>query len=283
MIRKCSLFLFGIILFGCAGKKPEAPTEKVKIITAGGTITEVVSELGFSEDIIATDITSTFPAKMQELPSIGYRNQIKAEGILSLGPDLVLAEEGYISEDVVKQLMAAGLQIQFFAKPTDISGTYKIVTEIAEFLKVPEKGKTINAAIEADMKELGSYLQSQSSKPSMAFVMARGMEMIFVAGEETFAESIINMAGIDHVGKGFKDFIPLTPEALVSMNPEYLLFFDSGILSIGGMEGVKNIRGIENTIAYKKNQIISLDGQYLSGFGPRVGKAALELAKAVRK
>ena len=86
-----------------------------------------------------------------------------------------------------------------------------------------------------------------------------------------------------NLGKGFKEFIPLTPEALVAMNPDFLLFFESGIQSIGGMDGVKNIRGIENTSAFSKNQIISMDGQYLSGFGPRVGKAALELAKAVRK
>jgi len=283
MIRSISLFLFGILVFGCTEKKSEAVADKVKIITAGGTISEVVNALGFGDDIIATDITSTYPATMQELPSIGYRNQIKAEGILALGPDLVLAEEGYMSEVVVNQLQAAGLKVQFFAKPKNIAGTYTIVSEIADFLEVSEKGKAINASIEADMKALGKYLQAQSTKPNMAFVMARGQEMIFVAGEETFAESMINMAGIEHLGKGFKDFIPLTPEALVSMNPDYLLFFDSGIQSIGGMDGVKNIRGIENTTAFKENQILSLDGQYLSGFGPRVGKAALELAKAVRE
>lgn len=283
MIRFILLFLLGTTIFSCAERKTEVTADKVKIITAGGTITEVVSELGFGEDIIATDITSTFPANMQELPSIGYRNQIKAEGILALGPDLVLAEEGYMSEDVVRQLQAAGLQVQFFEKPKDINGTYKIVSEISNFLEVPEKGKAINASIEADIKELQNYLQAQSTNPSMAFVMARGQEMVFVAGEETFAESMFNMAGLDHVGKGFKDFIPLTPEALISMNPDYLLFFDSGIQSIGGMDGVKNIRGIENTTAFRQGQILSLDGQYLSGFGPRVGKAALELAKSVRK
>lgn len=283
MIRSLVLFLLGILVFGCEGKKSEAVADKVKIITAGGTITEVVHALGFGEDIIATDITSTYPASMQDLPSIGYRNQIKAEGILALGPDLVLAEEGYMSTDVVNQLKAAGLQVQFFAKPKDIAATYTIVTEIADFLEVPEKGNAIKSSIEADMKALENYLQTQSAKPSMAFVMARGLEMVFVAGEETFAESMINMAGIEYVGNGFKDFIPLTPEALVSMNPDYLLFFESGIQSIGGLEAVKNIRGIENTTAFKQNQILALDGQYLSGFGPRVGKAALELAKAVRE
>jgi iron complex transport system substrate-binding protein len=275
--------ILGFTAISCSETKTETAQENVKMITAGGTISEIVHELGFGQDIIATDITSTYPASLKELPSIGYRNQIKAEGILALGPDLVLAETGYMSEDVVKQLQASGLEIKFFDKPTDISGTYKIVTEIAEYLKVPEKGKAINEAIEADIDELNKYLQAQDSASSMAFVMARGQEMVFVAGEETFAESLITMAGQNYVGKGFKDFIPLTPEALVSMNPDYLLFFESGIQSIGGMDGVKNIRGIENTKAFKENGILSFDGQYLSGFGPRVGKAALELAKAVRK
>lgn len=277
------LLILGIICTSCAEKKNETALKQVNMITAGGTISEIVYELGFGQDIIATDITSTYPVSLKELPSIGYRNQIKAEGILALGPDLVLAETGYMSEDVVRQLQASGLEIKFFDKPTDVSGTYKIVAEIADYLKVPEKGKAINKAIKADIVELNKFLQAHDTASSMAFVMARGQEMVFVAGEETFAESLITMAGINYVGKGFKDFIPLTPEALVSMNPDFLLFFESGIQSIGGLEGVKNIRGIENTTAFKENHILSFDGQYLSGFGPRVGKAALELAKAVRK
>lgn len=283
MKKLLCLLILGITFTNCAEKKNGTAPEQVKMITAGGTISEIVYELGFGQDIIATDITSTYPASLKELPSIGYRNQIKAEGILALGPDLVLVETGYMSEDVVKQLQASGLEIKFFEKPTEVSGTYRIVTEIADYLKVPEKGKAINEAIKADIDELNKFVQAQDTASSMAFVMARGQEMVFVAGEETFAESLITMAGINYVGKGFKDFIPLTPEALVSMNPDYLLFFESGIQSIGGIDGVKNIRGIENTTAFKENQILSFDGQYLSGFGPRVGKAALELAKAVKK
>lgn len=66
------------------------------------------------------------------------------------------------------------------------------------------------------------------------------------------------------------------------MNPDYLLFFESGLQSLGGLEGVRQIRGIEETNALKNNGILAFDGLYLSGFGPRVGKAALELAKSAR-
>ncbi|WP_162339514.1 MULTISPECIES: heme/hemin ABC transporter substrate-binding protein [Cyclobacterium] len=253
------------------------------MITAGGTITEIVYELGFGSAIIATDITSTYPAAMQQLPSIGYRNQIKAEGILALGPDLLLIETGYLNPDVVAQLKSAGLEIHEFDKPTDVSGTYRIIRELANFLKVPEKGKALTKQLDQDIAALEAYTAGLSKKPKMAFVMARGRENVFVAGEDTFAESLLQMAAIESVGKGFSDFIPLTPEAMVSMNPEYLLFFESSLRSLGGKEAVKNIRGVEQTIAYNQNGIIAFDGLYLSGFGPRVAKAALELAKSVNR
>lgn len=272
-----------IMAFACSSPPTNLGSEEKTIITAGGTITEIIHELGFGSSIIATDITSTFPASMQELPSIGYRNQIKAEGILSLNPDLLLIETGYLTEDVVTQLKSTGIEIQQFDKPSDLSGTFKIIQELADFLGVPEKGEELREQLSKDIRVLEDYTATITAHPKMAFVMARGLETVFVAGEETFAESLFDLAAIESVGQGFKDFVPLTPEALVSMNPDYLLFFESGLQSLGGKEGVKHIRGIEQTNAFTKNGILAFDGLYLSGFGPRVGKAALELAKSVHE
>jgi len=283
MVR--NLFLF-LLLISWACKAPESTETAAparKIITAGGTITEVVDALGFSDQIIATDITSTYPATMQTLPSIGYRNQIKAEGILALGPDLVLIEENYLTPDVVDQLKAAKANIQVFKKPTTVEGTKTLVNEIATFFEVPEKANEINTALDADLAELDTYLKSQESRPKAIFVMARGPETVFVAGDKTFATEIFKMANLEGTATGFDEFAPLTPESLVQMNPEYLVFFESGIQSLGGKEGLVKIQGIDQTIAYKEGHIVALDGQYLSGFGPRVGKAALDLAKATRQ
>ncbi|WP_339752201.1 heme/hemin ABC transporter substrate-binding protein [Algoriphagus aquimarinus] len=276
--------LIFVVFTACSSpaKKDQTPIAR-KIITAGGTITEVVDVLGFSDEIIATDITSTFPAFMQGLPSIGYRNQIKAEGILALGPDLVLIEEGYLSPDVVTQLKAAQVNIQVFTKPTTVAGTKKLVTELATLFEVGEKGKEVIAAIDTDIAVLKNYLESVESKPKAIFVMARGPETVFIAGDKTFAAEMFKMAEIEGGATGFEEFAPLTPESLVSMNPEYLVFFESGIQSVGGKDGLITIQGIDQTTAFKEDHIVSLDGQYLSGFGPRVGKAALDLAKAVRQ
>lgn len=281
-IRVLPVLLLFLAACSASSTKEETIAER-KIITAGGTITEVVDALGYSDEIIATDITSTFPASMQDLPSIGYRNQIKAEGILALDPDLVLIEEGYLNPDVVTQLKAAQVNIEVFAKPVTVEGTKKLVTEVAAFFDEEEKGKEVNAAIDADIAELNTYLESTESTPKAIFVMARGPETVFIAGDKTFASEMFQLAQIEGTATGFDEFAPMTPESLVSMNPEYLVFFESGIQSVGGKDGLQTIQGIDQTTAFKENHIVALDGQYLSGFGPRVGKAALDLAKAVRQ
>ncbi|MBI0399343.1 heme/hemin ABC transporter substrate-binding protein [Cyclobacterium marinum] len=255
-----------------------------KIITAGGTITEIVYSLGFGDQIIATDRTSTYPKEMQALPSIGYRNQIKSEGILSLSPDMVLVEEGYLSEEVVSQLKLMDLKIHFFKKPTNPDETKNLVRELARLFEVPDTGEQINENINKDLKRLEAYLlKEQRDSLTAAFVMARGPETLFIAGENTFAEEIFNLAGIKLAAKGFKEFIPLTPESLVSMSPDYLVLFDSGLESLGGLEGLAAVNGVKETEAFREKQVLSFEGHYLSGMGPRVGQVALELAKSVRE
>ncbi|SNS32833.1 iron complex transport system substrate-binding protein [Belliella buryatensis] len=278
---KAKLILFLFLLSACSAPQQAEEKKAKRIITAGGTITEIVHELGFGDFIIATDITSTYPSEMQDLPSIGYRNQIKAEGLLSLSPDIILAESGYLSPDVVAQLKATGLEVHFFEKPKSIEGTFKLIVELAEFLEVPEKGEQIKQYIQGDLAELDQFLanKNQEKKPTALFIMARGEDMIFVGGDDTFASSIIELAGLRSIATGFKDFIPLTPEALAKFNPDYILLFDSGLASLGGKTGLNKIRGMEQTLAFQQDQILAFDGLLLSGFGPRVAEVAMELAK----
>lgn len=283
-MKNICLYLLPLLLLACQQPKEKTETSDdapMQLVTAGGTITEIVHELGFGNQIIATDITSTYPTAMQALPSLGYRNQIKAEGILSLNADVILVESGYLNPEVIEQLNAAQLEIQVFAKPMRVEETYQLIDELSGYLNVSEKGKQLKEELQQDLRELDTYKSSHPAKTKIAFVMARGPETVFLAGEDTFADEFFKLAGLENTAKGFNDFVPLSPEALISMNPDFLLLFDSGLATLGGKDGVGNITGIKQTTAYQKDQIIAMDGNYISGFGPRVGKAALELAKAI--
>ena len=50
----------------------ETTQNSSRIVVAGGSITEIIYFLNSEEKIVALDVTSNFPEKAKELPSIGY-------------------------------------------------------------------------------------------------------------------------------------------------------------------------------------------------------------------
>ena len=114
-------------------------------------------------------------------------------------------------------------------------------------------------------------------KPKVLFIYARGAGNLMVAGKETPLHSMIELAGAENAAAELTDFKPLTPEALLTTNPDVILMFDSGLQSLGGVDGLLKVEGIAATNAGKNKKVVSMDGQLLSGFGPRLGEAVVEL------
>lgn len=250
----------------------------IKIATLGGTVTEIVCALGYCDNIVATDRTSTYPAHMQQLPSLGYRNNVKAEGVISTGADLVLAEANYVPRAVKEQLAGTGIAQHNFENKLSKESTQAMIEEIGKLLSKEAKAQELIQEINADFNQVRTLLARASSKPKVLFVYARGQGTLSIGGKKTFAETMIKLAGGQLAVPQIEGFKPLTAEAVIVANPDYLLFFDTGLESIGGVEGALAVPGIKETDAGKNRNIIAMDGQYLSGFGPRVGKAVLELA-----
>lgn len=283
-MRRIFVLVFALAaMASCSQKTSNTHEEKAvegaseKIITAGGTLTEIVYALGHGDAIVATDRTSTYPASMQALPSIGYRNQIQAEGILSLGPDWMIIEEGYLNDDVVTQLQNSGKEVHIFPKPQSTEEAIAVIERLGELLSEEEKSAQLVKQLKADLEELSALKAADERRPTVAFIMSRGPEMVFLAGKNTFADAIIDLSGAIPVAVDFEGMKPLTPEALPALNPDYILLFESGFQSLGGKEGLRAIQGITETEAWKKDQLIAMDGHYISAFGPRLGQAAIEL------
>lgn len=144
---------------------------------------------------------------------------------------------------------------------------------MARWLDRTEIGQQLVASIDTDVKSL----RVLKNKPTVLFVYARGAGMMMVAGEDTQLEKMIEIAGGKNAVSGFQEFKPLTPEAVIEANPSLVLMFESGAQSISKAGGFQGIPGIKLTNAGKNNQLLEMDGLFLSGFGPRMGKALLEL------
>jgi len=248
-----------------------------RIITAGSAMTETVCALGDCSKIIASDRTSLYPAEIQKLPSIGYRSSISAEGIISLQPSLVIAEKDYVEPTVLTQIQSAGIQVIIIERVYTIDGTKSLIRQIASELNKKAEGEKLINKIESQLAEANAIIKKSKIIPKVLCVYNRGTASVDIAGTKTFS-SILPYVGAEPAITGVEGYKPLNIESLIASNPDYLLMFESGVQSLGGIDGVLKVPGVVQTTAGKKKQVIAMEGIKLSNFGPRFGEAVKELA-----
>lgn len=247
-----------------------------RIVTAGSAVTETVCALGDCDQIVGVDRTSLYPERVRELPSIGYRSGISAEGILSLKPTLIIAEKGYVEDAVLRQLAGSGIRLVVVPERTSFDDTRRCIEQIASAVGREQEGAALIARNEAQLAEAKTLLSKSSHTPKVLCIFNRGTATVSVAGEGTFAD-ILDYVGADNAIANVSGYKPLNTEALIASNPEFLVMVSTGLQSIGGVDGALKIPGVAQTTAGKKKQIVSVETLKLTNFGPRFGEAVKEL------
>ncbi len=257
------------------GQKETTEAKQEKIVSISGTTTEILCALGVQDQLVGVDVTSTYPEAMTKLPSIGHNRSMSAEAIIALAPTIVIGVDENVKPEIVEQLKSAHIRVLLYKLETSVDGTKALIKSVADSLGRADKVQAIFDGIDADLKEKVAL----SKKTKVLFIYARGAGTMMVAGEKTSSNAMINLAGGENAVTGFEDFKPLTPESLLQANPDVILMFTSGLESLGGMEGLLKVPGVARTNAGKKMQVIEMDGQFLTGFGTRLGKAIAALSK----
>jgi iron complex transport system substrate-binding protein len=271
---------YGFLLILFISKLSAFGQSDLRIVTAGSAMTETVCALGDCEKIVATDRTSLYPAQVQSLPSIGYRTSISAEGIIALKPTLFIVEKDYVEDAVIKQIQSTGTKVVAIARAYDLNGSKELIRTIAKELNKKPEGEKIIAKIESQLAEANAIVKKAKSSPKVLCIYNRGTQSFDVAGNKTFS-NILPFVNATPAVASVEGYKALNTEALIASNPDYLLMFESGVKSLGGVDGVLKVPGVDQTTAGKKKQVIVMDGIKLSNFGPRLGEAVKELAEAL--
>lgn len=276
-IRQFLLPAFMLLWASCAdnnsgsqqGETKGQDGKAARIVSISGTTTEILCALGMESNIIGVDVTSTYPESMAALPKVGHNRNMSAEAIVALKPDWVVGLNENIKPELIEQLKSAGVRVMLFDRTLSVEGTKALVRAVADSVQHTAEAQ---ACIDAIDKDIASKT-ALPSKPKVLFIYARGAGTLMVGGNNTPAQAIIEAAGGENAVNDFEDFKPLTPEALLKANPDAILLFDSGLESLGGEDGLLKVPGVAATKAGKSKNFIQMDGQLLTGFGPRVGKA----------
>lgn len=246
-----------------------------RVVPLSGSLSEIVFTLGLGDRVVARDVTATFE-QAAELPVVTRGHDVSAESVLSLRPDLVIAETTTGPEEAVGQIRAAGVPVLSVAAAKGLDDVGPRIGAVAGALGVPAAGEELTRRSEqriAAVREGVPDAPAEGGAPRVAFLYLRGSASVYlIGGRESGAGSLIEAAGAVDAGAASglsKDFTPLTSEALVKAAPDAILVMSKGLDSVGGVDGLVEIPGVAQTPAGLDRRIVSVEDGVLLNYGPR--------------
>ncbi|MGE9294526.1 MAG: heme/hemin ABC transporter substrate-binding protein [Puniceicoccales bacterium] len=256
-------------------KSPDSET--TRIISIGGAPTEIVYALGKGDEVVAVDLSSTYPPAATRLPKVGYIRQISPEGVLSLNPDIIVTSEALGPPAAKAALKRVNVPVVWCPDPTSPDALYTSLEIVGQALGEEEKAAELTASIQEKLTDVEMASAQWPQKPRIVFFMQSPTPTRAgkVAGKGTRADELIKLAGGVNAASDVDGYQPFALEALIASHPDVILLGTS--LGHGSGPGdAKVLLGmpqLSQIPAVKSGRVETVPMEDLS-FGPRLGDVA---------
>lgn len=263
-----------------SGKEITLPKEATKIISLVPSTTEVIEDLGKTDQLIAVDTqSSTMMTDLKKLPQMDMM-AVDAEKLIALKPQIVYVNDINLasSESVWKQVEDAGITVVNIPTSTSIKAIKEDVQFIADSLSEHEKGQKLIKTMDQEIAEVAK-IGKTIKKPKTVLFEVAALPDIYSFGNGTFLNEMIETIGAKNVLANEKGWLPVTEEAAIAAKPEVIL------TNVNYMKDpAKEIlarKNWENVPAVQNKEVFEIDNMSSSLPNNHITKALKQMAKAV--
>lgn len=243
-----------------------------RVLSVGGTVTEIVYALDAQTQLVGTDQSSLYPPAAQKLPQVGYYRQLTLEGVLSLAPEVVLAAEGVGPPEVLEGLRAVGVEVHVFSAAAKVETLLENIRAIAAVLNESARGEALARKCRTQLDELAANMPAESPE---VLVLTTHTGQLRAAGRDTAADAVLALAGGRNLLHARQSgYRIMGAESVAALAPEWILTSPLSLRASGdSMETFVATTGVALTPAARQGRILVLDDLLLLGFGPRLPTA----------
>lgn len=239
-----------------------------KIVSLSPTATEMLFAIGAGPQVTAADDNSNHPAEAPRTDLSGF--QPNAEAIAAKDPDLVVIASD--RNKVVDQLTK--LKIPVFLTPAAVTldDTYRQLTELGTLTGHPTEAADVVTGMKDDIAKLVADLPQRAEKLTYFHELSPDL---YTATSKTFIGSLYTLVGLENIADptdadGESGGYPqLSEEIIVEANPDFVFLADTKCCQ-QSVETVQARPGWATITAVQENQIVALDDDIASRWGPRV-------------
>ncbi|MBQ1072558.1 ABC transporter substrate-binding protein [Micromonospora sp. C31] len=256
-------------------KRPE------KIVSLSPTATEMLFAIGAGKQVTAVDDNSNFPADVPKSDLSGFTPN--AEAIAGKSPDLVVLSDD--RNKIVEQLTTLKIPVYLTPAATTLDDSYRQITDLGTLTGHSAEAADVTKRMKDDIAKLVADLPKRSEK--LTYFHELGPEL-YTATSKTFIGSLYTMVGLENIADasdadGKQGGYPqLSQEVIVKANPDFVFLADTKCCQQSA-ETVKARGGWAGVTAVKNNQIVALDDDVASRWGPRVVELLRVIVDATAK
>ncbi|MFH1466176.1 MAG: ABC transporter substrate-binding protein [Pseudomonadota bacterium] len=194
-------------------EEPSAP----RLASFSPALTELLFSMGLGAQVVGVTRYCELPAG-EERPVLGDAITVSAEGVLAVAPDVLLIQSDPARFAPIQQLDPA-LQIEHFSIETiaDIAAAQRRLGVLAG---QPARGDAAARAFEAGLEEVRAK-SAGLARPRLLFVT--GSEKPGTAGQGTFVDELIGLAGAENAAAHLHGWATLDLEYVLAAEPHILV------------------------------------------------------------
>ena len=284
------LLLVTVLLFSCDrfGNKETDGKKDLRIVSLSKHLTEMVFALGKGHDLVAVDLSSTYPDSAKLLKTVGYHRALSPESIIAMNPELVIHSNDIGPENVLPQITSAGLNIKAFGGGNTIDSAKLLLKDLGNFFGEDAKADSIIKKMDKDLAIAADSLKAVNlvDTPKVMIIhFGRANNVYFVmSGRNGVGDKMIKMAGGKTAIYDAKGARQISAEAVATANPDIIIATDFGYDQMGSMDKfIDGVPGVALTNAGKNKRIVRFEEHDLVYFGPRSGENILKLMKLLHQ
>ncbi|QXM07381.1 ABC transporter substrate-binding protein [Crassaminicella indica] len=249
-------------------------SEPKRVVSIAPNITETIFALGAGEKLVGRTDYCDYPEKVKSIASIGSLMEPNIEKIVALKPDLVVAST-HFKEDVLNKLEELNVKVIVLYGEESFEGAYAIIGKLGKVLNAQEASEKIISSMKDQVKNVIDKVKN-AERPEVYYVVSYGAGGDYTAGEGTFIDKMINLAGGKNAARdttGWKYSL----EKLIEKDPDILIcskYYDA-------KKGIMNTNGYKDLTAVKEGRLFEIDNNLLDRQGPRLADGLYELAKII--
>jgi iron complex transport system substrate-binding protein len=254
-----------------------------RIVSLAPTATEDLYAVGAGPQVVAVDQDSDYPPGAPVTKLSGLTPNIEA--IAKYNPDLVVASQN--SGGLVSGLGKLGIPVLIDPAVTNLAGAYQQIDQIGQATGHLAQAQTTTASMKAQIA--ATVKQAGSSHPDLTYYWELTASPYYSVTSSTFIGQIVALFGLkniaDPAGNATNGGYPeLSEEFIVKAQPHIIFLADNQAADGGQTPAVVAKRPGWSVIpAVKDHEVIGLNDDIASRWGPRLPQLVAEIARAVEQ